>query len=148
MKFKPYYSNGARTFYGMSTDDLPENAVTGDHAYIIDDKVTLICYEGTWILESSGKSIECKLLGGTLTIDDADYPLVLDGTDGSFTVPYGTDVTSLLPEFEISEGATISPDTAQDFTEAVSYTVTADEDSYTTTYTISVIVEDEPEEAR
>lgn len=145
MKFKPYYSNGARTFYGMSTDALPENAVTGDRAYIIDTQADLICYEGTWMLLSSGKSIESKILSGELTVGEEKIPLVLDGTSGTFTVPYGTVVSELLPDFEISEGATISPDTAQDFTDPVVYTVTADEDDYSTTYTITVLVEDEPE---
>lgn len=145
MRFKPYYSNGARTFYGMSTDDLPENAVTGDRAYIIDTQTELICYEGTWMLLSSGKSIESKILSGELTVGEEKIPLVLDGTSGTFTVPYGTVVTELLPDFEISEGATISPDTAQDFSDPVIYTVTADEDTYSTSYTITVLVEDEPE---
>lgn len=46
-------------------------------------------------------------------------------------VPYSTDVTSLVPTIEISEGATISPDSgvATDFTNPVTYTVTAEDES-------------------
>lgn len=145
MKFKPYYSSGARTFYGMSTDELPENAVTGDRAHIINTKSDLICYEGAWFDLDSGKSAESKILGGKITISDKEYPLVLEGTEGSFTVPYGTDVTELLPTWTLSTGASISPSTAQDFSSDVTYTVTAADADYATSYIISVIVEDEPE---
>jgi hypothetical protein len=47
------------------------------------------------------------------------------------TVPYGTDVTSLVPSITVSDKATVSPDsgTHQDFTNPVSYTVTAEDGS-------------------
>jgi len=58
----------------------------------------------------------------------------------SVTVPYGTSVTSLVPTIQIS-GATISPlsGTSRDFTNPVSYTVTAADGSIQV-YTISVTV--------
>lgn len=146
MRFKPYYSSGARIFYGMSSDDLPENAVTGDKAHIIDTAADLINYEGGWFTASTGKSIACKIISGKLRISDTDYPLVLDGTDGTITVPYGTTVTSLQPSFVISKDATISPTEAQDFSDgAVTYTVTAEDSDYSTAYSITVIVEEEEE---
>ncbi|QCK16758.1 family 10 glycosylhydrolase [Mangrovivirga cuniculi] len=45
----------------------------------------------------------------------------------NLTVPFGTDVTALAPTIEIPENATISPESglAQDFTNYVIYTVTA-----------------------
>ncbi|UOB19145.1 leucine-rich repeat domain-containing protein [Abyssalbus ytuae] len=42
------------------------------------------------------------------------------------TVPFGTELTSLLPEVEVSEKAAVSPTGAQDFSNEVTYTVTAE----------------------
>ena len=58
----------------------------------------------------------------------------------SLTVPYGTNISNLVPAIKIS-GKTISPNSgvAQDFTKSVTYTVTA-EDSTTQKYTVNVKV--------
>lgn len=45
----------------------------------------------------------------------------------AITLPYGTDVTSLTPTITVSAKATVSPTTAKDFTNAVTYTVTAED---------------------
>ncbi|MBR1513577.1 MAG: DUF5018 domain-containing protein [Bacteroidales bacterium] len=60
----------------------------------------------------------------------------------TLTFPEDTDVTQLVPEIEVSEGATIDPASgvAQDFTNPVSYTVTAQNGS-TAVYTVTAIVE-------
>ena len=54
---------------------------------------------------------------------------VIDEGQGiiNITVPFGTDLTSLAPTIEISEGATVSPESGvnQDFSDFVVYTVTA-----------------------
>ncbi len=65
------------------------------------------------------------------TIDD-------DGGTISATLPYGTDLTALVPTIEHT-GSSISPasDTAQDFTNPVTYTVTA-ADSSTKTYSVTI----------
>jgi len=57
------------------------------------------------------------------------------------TVPSGTNVTALVPTIEISSKATISPASgvAQNFTNAVTYTVTA-EDGTTQQYVVTVTV--------
>ncbi|MBT1707833.1 hypothetical protein KK062_06360 [Fulvivirgaceae bacterium PWU5] len=59
------------------------------------------------------------------------------------TVPAGTVVTALVPTIEISEDASISPASgaAQNFTNPVTYTVTAEDDSQQT-YTVTVTVEE------
>ncbi|NLX63452.1 MAG: carbohydrate-binding domain-containing protein, partial [Clostridiaceae bacterium] len=64
----------------------------------------------------------------------------------SLTVPYGTNVTSLVPTITHT-GASISPNTnvPQNFTNPVEYTVTA-ADSTTQKYTVTVTVESAPEE--
>ena len=75
----------------------------------------------------------------------------IDGVEGEINevaktvtllMPEGTDVTELVPTIEVSEGATVSPASgeAQDFTNPVTYTVTA-MNGTTAEYTASVVVE-------
>jgi len=68
----------------------------------------------------------------------------IDAGNATVTVvmPYGTNVTSLTPTIEISEFASISPASgvAQDFTNQVTYTVTA-QDNSTKAWTITVTVQ-------
>jgi len=63
-------------------------------------------------------------------------------TDITLNVPYGTDVTTLIPSIGIS-GASINPASGvpQDFTSPVTYTVTAADNS-TQNYTVTVIIAD------
>jgi len=65
-------------------------------------------------------------------VDDTNYVVNL-------VVPVGTDLTKLIPTISISDNATISPasDVAQDFTNPVNYTVTA-QDGSTQNYTVTV----------
>ena len=78
----------------------------------------------------------------SFVIDDVEG--VIDEFSKTVTVqmPQGTDVTELVPTIEVSEGATVSPASgeAQDFTNPVSYTVTA-QNGTTAVYTVTVIVE-------
>ncbi|MBS9463383.1 leucine-rich repeat domain-containing protein [Flagellimonas sp. 389] len=64
------------------------------------------------------------------------------------TVPFGAEVKALKPTIELSEKATVDPNdkAAADFSEAVTYTVTAEDDSkaeYTVTVTITAPTERE-----
>ncbi|MFN8345975.1 MAG: PQQ-binding-like beta-propeller repeat protein [Spirosomataceae bacterium] len=65
----------------------------------------------------------------------------ITGTVITATVPATTDITKLVPTITLSDKATVSPvsGTAQDFSKAVTYTVTA-EDGSTQAYTVSVTV--------
>ncbi|MCX7861837.1 MAG: DUF5018 domain-containing protein [Bacteroidales bacterium] len=58
------------------------------------------------------------------------------------TMPYGTNVTNLIPNITISAGATITPasGTAQNFTNPVLYTVTAQDGITTKVWTVTVTV--------
>ncbi len=71
----------------------------------------------------------------------------IDAVAGTVTVvmPFGTNVTSLTPTITVSQYATINPASgvAQDFTNPVSYTVTA-QDNSTKTWTVTVTVQDIP----
>ena len=53
------------------------------------------------------------------------------------TMPAGTDITGLLPEINISEAASINPNTVQNFSNPIPYTVTA-EDGSTSIYTVTI----------
>lgn len=53
------------------------------------------------------------------------------------TMPRGTNINGLLPEIKISNKATIDFDTARNFTNPVTYTVTA-EDGSTVVYTVTI----------
>ncbi|MDD3268515.1 MAG: Ig-like domain-containing protein [Syntrophomonadaceae bacterium] len=68
---------------------------------------------------------------------------VIDESTGTIEVdvPYGTDLTALVPTLEISPAASVIPlsDVAQDFTSPVDYEVTAENGS-TRTYTVNVRV--------
>ncbi len=71
----------------------------------------------------------------------------IDAVAGTVTVvmPFGTNVTSLTPTITISQYATIDPASGvvQDFTNPVTYTVTA-QDNSTKTWTVTVTVQDIP----
>jgi hypothetical protein len=68
------------------------------------------------------------------TVDNTAHTVAL-------TVPNGTNITALVPTITVSANATVSPTsgTATDFTNPVSYTVTA-QDSSTQAYTVTVTV--------
>ena len=66
----------------------------------------------------------------------------ITGTDIAVEVASGTDVTSLKPTIQISTGASVSPDgtTSKDFTNPVTYTVTAEDGTTKKVYTVTVTV--------
>lgn len=66
-------------------------------------------------------------------------PVITD-TEVKLTVEKGNDITAVVPHFTLSEGATISPASgvAQDLTNPVIYTVTAENKTSTKEYTLSV----------
>jgi hypothetical protein len=91
----------------------------------------------TAVIESSAKLINSfSFLGLNPEVDGA-----VDNTNYAINllVPNGTDVTELIPTIAISDGANISPNSgvAQDFTNPVIYTVTA-QDGSTQSYVVTV----------
>ncbi len=62
----------------------------------------------------------------------------------NLTVPFGTDITSIKPTIELPAGASVSPTTAQNFSSAVKYTVTA-QSGATKQYTVTVKVATNPD---
>ena len=91
---------------------------------------------------ATGKSI--------LSFSYGSISATISGTKITLTVPFGTDVTALKPSITVSPFATVSPqsDTAQDFTNPVQYTVTAQNKSqqvYTVTVRVAAKPTDPPE---
>ncbi len=82
------------------------------------------------------------------TIPNQVSPSIIDVNNHTIeiTMPFGTDKTTLKPTITLSDGAAIDPTsgTAQDFTNAVSYTVMAEDSMTTQVWT--VIVTNEPVE--
>lgn len=78
----------------------------------------------------------------SFTINDVEGEINEVAKTVTLVMPVGTDVTSLVPTIEVSEGATINPASgeAQDFTRPVTYTVTA-QNGTTSDYTVMVQVE-------
>lgn len=72
--------------------------------------------------------------------DDGVIDEILHRID--FVLPVETDITQLVPTIVVSEGATVNPASgvAQDFTNPVTYTVTA-QNGTTAEYTVTVILE-------
>ena len=96
------------------------------------------------------------VLEGVVKVQDTDATIhwfrigkwegkITENSNGSeivVEVPYGTDVTKLIPDFEIGEYATVDKEmlTEQDFTNPVIYTVTSEDGKNVTTYTVRVQV--------
>ena len=76
---------------------------------------------------------------------DPAVTATVSGTNITATVPYDVDVTALNPTITVSENATIAPASgvARDFSQPVTYTVTA-EDGTEVTYTVTVNQEEPP----
>ena len=88
------------------------------------------------------KSAEAHILD--FSIPEQTQPAEIDYEKMTITVnvPFGTDVTALTPEIEISAGASVSPASgeAQDFSQPVKYTVTAEDSKTTREYTVTLTV--------
>jgi hypothetical protein len=80
-------------------------------------------------------------LGSTKAITSFKIGLVsgvIAGTNITVTLPVGTDISALVPVI-VYNGKMITPTTAQDFTEPVTYTVTA-ENLSTQNYIVTVVL--------
>ncbi len=126
--------NGEEQESGVTENDFSTPVtyrVTAEDDSTVDYTVTVI------VAENDAKDIT------SFTIEGQSDSVII-GTDITVIMPYGTDVSSLSPAI-IHTGASINPASgqAQDFTNPVVYTVTA-EDSSIKEYTVTVSA---PEEA-
>ena len=97
-----------------------------------------IYLEGNVVPQNTDATIHWFRIGeweGKIAEDSKGSTIVVD-------VPYGTDVTKLVPEFEIDEYATVNKEmlTEQDFTNPVIYTVTSEDGKNVNVYTVKVNV--------
>jgi len=102
-----------------------------------------------WYIDVERTTTAVLRTGSSITSFNFESPSVfgaIDDTNNTVTlyVPNGTDVTFITPTIEISEGATIYPNSGemQDFTNAITYTVTA-EDNSQQEYVVTVNVVEE-----
>jgi len=108
--------------------------ITADDGITTQDWIVNIT-EGTPSTETDITAFTLPELAVPATIDDALHTVVGE-------VPYGTDLTSLVPTIEVSTGATIDPlpGVSTNFSSPVSYTVTAQDGSTTQVWVVSIQV--------
>jgi hypothetical protein len=150
-----YVNGNAGTFtkqsggviYGPDADDALKNTATSGngHAASVSQEWIRTGTAGEGVTLDSAVS---GATGGWISASDKEIsgfsfasPAaegVISGTDISISVPYGTNLTALVPSI-IYSGASVSPEsgTAQDFSAPVSYTVSAG-DGTTAEYTVTV----------
>jgi hypothetical protein len=95
---------------------------------------------------SSAKAVNSFTFKSTLNPNlDADLSAILNNMEMVVAVPFGTDVTAMKPTIVISDKASITPssDLAQDFSNPITYTVTA-EDGSKAVYTAKVNIAASP----
>lgn len=83
-----------------------------------------------------------KLDSWFITASDTLVDVQSDETSIEFTMAEGADLSSIAPEFHITPGATISPESGsmQDFSKGpVVYTVTSEDKKWSRTYTVSIV---------
>ena len=151
----------------FTSNDTPYSYTMNDTISILDEgagKLFVYLPVGTYSTEYSGKTYTAKVdVSGQAEFVDLQPTVTAFSFNGftpnvtgtineasktiSLTVPFGTDVTTLVPTITHT-GASISPNTgvAQNFTSPVEYTVTA-ADSTTQKYIVTVTVAANPAKA-
>ncbi len=107
---------------------VESNQTGGDGGF-----ASIVLSDGSPVLSN-----ECDITSFTI----AGVAATISGTSITAELPAGTDVTALTPSIVTSTGATVEPKTAQDFSSAVEYTVTAEDGVTTKTYTVTITVAD------
>lgn len=88
-------------------------------------------------------STACDITSFSITVGSTTYTGSISGLNITVRVPVGTTVTALTPTIAVSTGATVSPTsgTAKNFSNPVTYTVTAEDTTTTKTYVVSVVAD-------
>lgn len=97
-----------------------------------------------WVVSITAGAASSETDIVSFTIPELDAPATIDNLLHTVmgSVPYGTDLTILVPTLGVSTGATISPasDVATDFSSSVTYTVTAQDGISTQDWVVSIQV--------
>lgn len=107
---------------------VESNQTGGDGGF-----ASIVLSDGSPVLSN-----ECDITSFTI----AGVAATISGASITAELPAGTDVTALTPSIVTSTGATVDPTTAQDFSSAVEYTVTAEDGVTKKTYTVTITVAD------
>ena len=122
---------------GVTLDAAGINYCTGTA-----DRITLAGTSNNWIITDEGRSCTTDITAfsfteqtGAAVIDEAAYTVAVG-------VAAGTTLTALVPTIAVSPEATVAPASgaAQDFTNDVVYTVTAQDGTTTQAWTVTVTV--------
>lgn len=83
---------------------------------------------------------ECDIVAVTLPDDDLNRRPIIENDRVTLIVKNHVNITELAPEFVLTPGATITPEsgTERDFTEPQTYVVTSEDGEWSKTYTINV----------
>ena len=104
------------------------------------EQTVVVTYTGTKLSGTEGTGAE--ITGFTFDSEAVTEAPVIDGTNITFKVAEGADITALAPTITISEGATVTPASGvpQDFSngKTVKYTVVSEDYGTTKIYTASV----------
>ena len=107
-------------------------------------------YQVTFAMDSKAENDGYPVIGKLEKIKNSNAAItafslngrlgVIDQEAGTITVmlPYNTDLTALTPTIVMTDGASVTPEGAKDFTEPVKYTVTSEDGSYAKVYTVKV----------
>jgi alpha-tubulin suppressor-like RCC1 family protein len=143
------YVGGMPQVSGETTNDFTEPVI---YTVVAEDEVTT--EEWTVTVEYEPASTEAEILSfdfraaANTGVLENDTEGSIDAAEGmiTVTVPFGTDVTELVADFELSPGATAEVDsvlqvsgvTINDFTEPVIYTVVAEDGETERKWTVTV----------
>lgn len=83
---------------------------------------------------------ECDIVGVVLPDDELNRTPIIENDRVTLIVKNHVNITELSPEFELTPGATISPEsgTERDFTEPQTYVVTSQDGEWSKVYTVTV----------
>ena len=134
-----------------------DNMTTWDNSYHFGSNGALRIGKAMWWLlarmagwdgKAEGQQPEPETDILSFTLAQQTGPAVINTTNHtvSIQVAYGTDLTVLTPSITVSTGATISPAsmTARDFTNPLTYTVTALDGTTTQVWTVTVTQTEAP----
>ncbi len=146
-------NNTVQTFPMIHED----NMTTWDNSYHFGSNGALRIGKAMWWLlarmagwdgnaEGQQPEPETDILSFTLTQQTGPATINTTNHTVSIQVAYGTDLTVLTPSITVSTGATISPAslTARDFTNPLTYTVTALDGTTTQVWTVTVTTASAP----